>query len=189
MRRWPCRDACELAAGYPDNSQPNTSFPILMRTSPTSKIPAEPLSSEPRPTITAGIIVSGRHGTVGKRRVSSLPKDGEAGRRVGGSVISEGVDWGGRSRSTQAKDAWNRGRSEYSFWWNESKVGAKVSESARNCATIPVLRNTGAHAQKKVTYLFVARANLQAKKGPRALVIREVRKGHKRCRESKTMGI
>src|SRR6266702_6167533 len=113
----PRRDACELrtqAARYPNSSQPNTSFPILIRTSPTSKIPAEPLSWEPRPAFNAGIVVSGKRRTVEKGCVSSLgrsPKDGEAGRRVGGSGVSDGVGWARRSRSTQAKDAWNRGRS------------------------------------------------------------------------------
>ena len=77
--------AARQAARYPDSSQPNTSFPILIRTSPTSKIPAVPLSWGPKLAFNAGIIISGRLGTVGKRRASSLwrpPKVGEAGRGV-----------------------------------------------------------------------------------------------------------
>jgi hypothetical protein len=91
------------AARYPDNSQLNTSFPILIRTSPTSKIPALPLSSEPRLSSNDGIIVSGRRGTVGNGHGSS--EDVEAVIGVGSGVS----DWGGRSRSAQAKEAWNRG--------------------------------------------------------------------------------
>jgi hypothetical protein len=101
-RAFATKCAVQIAC-YPDSSQPNTSFPILIRNSPTSKIPALPLSSEPRPSFNDGIIVSGRRGTVGKGTMS--PADAEA---VGG-VGSGDSDWGGRSRSTQAKDAWNRG--------------------------------------------------------------------------------
>ena len=59
-------------ARYPDNSQPNTSFPILIRTCPTSKIPAVPLSWGPKLAFNAGIIVFGKFRTVGKRRASSF---------------------------------------------------------------------------------------------------------------------
>ena len=57
---------------YPDNAQLNTSFPILMRTSPTSNMPAVPFSCEPSSAFNAGTMFSGRRGILGNELVFSL---------------------------------------------------------------------------------------------------------------------
>ncbi len=57
---------CLSVASYPDKPQLNTSFPILIRTSPTSNVPAEPFSSEPSWAFNAGTMVSGSCEIAGK---------------------------------------------------------------------------------------------------------------------------
>lgn len=97
---------------YPDNDQLNMSFPILMRTSPTSNMPAVPFSCEPNSAFSAGTMFSGRRGIAGNEFVFSLAESSSS--LVVESVSSDsgasvGEPFAGRSRRTQAKDAWKRG--------------------------------------------------------------------------------
>ena len=97
---------------YPDNGQLNVSFPILMRTSPTSNMPAVPFSCEPNSAFSAGTMFSGRRGIAGKEFVFSLAESPSS--LVVESVSRDSGTWvggpcAGRSRRTQAKDAWKRG--------------------------------------------------------------------------------
>jgi hypothetical protein len=109
----PCNCAAQKVVCHPDNPQLDTSFPILIRTSPTSNVPAEPFSCDPSSAFNAGMMLSGSRAIDGKDFGSSpaaSPDSVEKERESRGSgdwdVESRTAGW---SRRTHANDAWKRG--------------------------------------------------------------------------------
>src|SRR6267142_912579 len=111
----PCNCAAQKVACHPENPQLDTSFPILIRTSPTSNVPAEPFSCEPSSAFNAGMMLSGSRGIDGKDFGSSLagsPESVVRERESRGSGDWDVESWTtGWSRRTQANEAWKRGSS------------------------------------------------------------------------------